>query len=362
MPPPTDWLPFLEDAYRARTFSNFGPVATRLENALTAKYALPGRRAVLVSNCTVGLTAVLLALRVRGPVIVPAFTFPATAQAVLQANCQPVFGDVARETWELDLARADELIGRHDAAAVIHVRAFGFCHDVSALHEICRRRGVPLIVDAAAALGGKLSDQTPAGNQGDAEVFSLHATKVFGIGEGGVIFAPEPMVDSIRRAVNFGLAAGDVLQPGMNGKLTEVHAAIGLAVLDRIDGFIARRQGVVAEYLRRLDDEFTALLPAGRGAAPWPTFPVLLPPGVHSARVADALRQFEIESRCYYHPALHETTVFRSDQTLIHSEHLARHMLCLPVYSDMTAEEAECVVDAFPNAVTLARQSKRLAA
>src|SRR5215211_3592130 len=90
VPEPSAWLPYLEPAYRSAQFSNFGPVATRLEACLREAYAAPGREPVLVASATIGLTASLLALGVRGPVAVPAFTFPATVQAIVAAGCAPI--------------------------------------------------------------------------------------------------------------------------------------------------------------------------------------------------------------------------------------------------------------------------------
>src|SRR5207248_1648525 len=143
-----------EEAYTLKRFSNFGPVVVRLEDELTRKYG-NGRRAVLVASGTAGLVAALVALDVQGPVVVPAFTFPATAQAVLQAGCTPVFCDVAAETWELDPEALEHLLRTEKVAAVLHVRSFGFCRDLGGVEAIARRYGVPLLVDSAAALGGK---------------------------------------------------------------------------------------------------------------------------------------------------------------------------------------------------------------
>jgi dTDP-4-amino-4,6-dideoxygalactose transaminase len=186
IPPPDAWLPYLQEAYQQRRFANFGPLATRLEHALTDKYGNGQREAVLVASGTAGLTAALLALNVRGKVVMPAFTFPATAHAALCAGCQPLLCDVSPQTWELDPGALSRLLQRETVGAVIHVRAFGFCRDLNEIEDVVRPFGVPLLVDAAAALGGQTAQGAYVGCQGDLEVFSLHATKVFEIGRAHV--------------------------------------------------------------------------------------------------------------------------------------------------------------------------------
>src|SRR5262249_26192399 len=154
----------------------------------------------------------------------------------------------------------------------------------------CRGRGVPLVVDAAAALGGRLPDGRWAGLQGDLEVFSLHATKVFGVGEGGVILAPPDRVPALRRALNFGLGDGDVAGPGLNGNMSEFHGAVGLAVLRHIERFIARREAVARRYRAALGTPAGVGGPRAVGTPPWQTFPLLAPPGVDAAGVVARAR------------------------------------------------------------------------
>jgi dTDP-4-amino-4,6-dideoxygalactose transaminase len=346
IPEPREWLPFLADSYRQRLYSNFGPAATRLEEALAEKYG-GGRRALLTANATAGLTVALQAFRVRGSVVVPAFTFPATAQAVLQAGCRPLFCDVSPRTWELDLdALAALLRGRNPIGAVIHVRSFGFCRDLGPLENLLRGRGIPLIIDAAAALGGRLDDGRWCGGQGDVEVFSLHATKVFGIGEGGVIFAPPEREAELRCVLNFGLQCRDIVLPGMNGKLSDFHAAVGLAVLARIDAFIERRTHIARRYARTFHHTAMLQLPPAAGAPSWQTFPLRLLDGSADAL---ALRAYEkgVELRRYYAPALTDSTLFAGAASgrVETARALVRGMICLPIYSDMTDPEAGQVID-----------------
>jgi dTDP-4-amino-4,6-dideoxygalactose transaminase len=268
-------------------------------------------------------------------------------QAVLAAGCEPVFCDISLATWELDPQRLEERLRRGKVAAVIHVRSFGFCHDLSPMEAITRRHGVPLVVDAAAALGGALNSGAWAGGQGEMEVFSLHATKVFGVGEGGLILARCQHVAALRRASNFGIDGCDVTSHGLNAKLSDFHAAIGLAVLDHIDEFTERRRGVAATFANSLGGCRELTLPPIAGRTPTQTFPVL----ARTATVAEALvvatRQRGVELRRYYRPALHQTTLFRTAERdhLENSAAISECVVCLPVYSDMTSAEEQRVIE-----------------
>lgn len=361
LPSPEEWLPFLAASYRERYFSNRGPCVRQLEAAMAEKFASPDREVILVSSCTAGISAALISLGIQGPVILPAFTFPATVQATLAANCTPVFSDVSPATWELDPRCLENLLLAGSAKAIIHVRTFGFCHDLSEIDAIATSHGVPLIVDAAAALGGTLSKGQHVGSQGLLEVFSLHATKVFGIGEGGVIFAPRGRIaDGIRSTINFGLQDGITIGPGLNGKLSEFAAAVGLAMLDKIDTFISHRTSIVDRYLLQLGAAICSPLPEGISRPPWQTFPVLLnaeKTGLGTTRLVKTCKARGLEVRRYYHPAMHQKGFFSSSVPLPCTEMLAEQMICLPVYSDMTASESDEVIRIFREALSTQTES-----
>jgi dTDP-4-amino-4,6-dideoxygalactose transaminase len=348
VPEPAAWLPYLRRSYDERIFSNSGPAARRLEAALAERYAGPDREVILAANCTAGLTAALLAVGATGRVVVPAFTFPATAQAVLQSGCRPVFCDVSPVTWELDPEALATVLRRYPASVVMPVRAFGFCRDLADVTAVATRHGARVVVDAAAALGGRLADGTPVGRQGDIEIFSMHVTKVFGIGEGGAIFTTAEHAIRVRRACNFGVDGSDVVMAGLNAKLSDVHAAIGLAVLERIDQFMARRREVQSRYDRMLGDCPWATGARAVGSPPMQTYPLLVDAADRAGALVGHCGQRGVELRRYYAPALHQASAFAAFErgALAASEDLAGRMVCLPVHSDMTDAEIETVIAA----------------
>lgn len=352
LPLPAEWLPHLQPAYDAAWFTNFGPVHERFAAALTEKYGSAQRVAVPVANATAGLTALLIAFGVQGAVIVPSFTFAASAQAILHAGCTPLFCDVDPATWSLDPLCLERLLaeaGTGMVGAVMPVRSYGFAQDFSALEAVCRRHAVPMLIDSAAGLGGRLDDGGWIGQQGDAEVFSLHATKVFGIGEGGVVFCAPERVEALKVALNFGIRGATIGGRGLNGKLSEFHAAVGLAMLDHIDRHIDDRNRYVARYralLAPLVEKGLVTLPQHAGRAPFQTFPLRLAEGLDAAAVLTLAAERGLELRRYYFPLLHRQPGFSDARqtTLSVSEALAPQMLCLPVYSEMEEGLPEQVV------------------
>jgi dTDP-4-amino-4,6-dideoxygalactose transaminase len=334
VPAPEEWLPDLEASYEAGWFTNRGPAVQVLEQELAELF---GRPATAVANATVGLTAALMALNEQGRVVLPAFTFPATACAVQLAGCEPALCDVDAETWELDpVALKEALAG--GAAAVIHVRALGLCRDLSAVEAVCAAAGTPLVVDSAAALGGRSAAGHEIGHAGVCEVFSLHATKPFAIGEGGVVLGDADAIDAVRRASNFGLVDGDVVGRGLNAKMDEFAASRARAMLRRLDAEIEGRARHAAAYRDALDHTQVAH-PVNPGAPPWQTYPVRLLDADTRPALLDELAARGIEARAYYRPALHESSAFRSAVRLPVSEHLSRSMVCLPNYGNATDDE-----------------------
>lgn len=340
IPGPGEWLPFLKESYRQHWFSNFGPVATRLEREFADRFGVPGEGFVATANATAGLAACLIAEGVTGPVLMPAFTFPATAAAIRMAGAEPVLVDVDRGTGVCDLSALERALERTGAKAAMLVAPFGIAQDFSFHIALCEARGAAVVIDNAAGLGGR---RVPHGAA--YEVYSLHATKPFAIGEGGAIRTCESRVVGLRAALNFGLPwdGGAPGRWGVNGKMSDISAAIGLAVLAEYEAVLHARREQAAAYIElsrrfgdiafhhRLDD------------APWQVFPCLLPSaGATSQFVEDAARQ-GLEVRRYYRPSMDEWGGIRSAGDCGASRMLAERMICLPIYSRASDQEVAAI-------------------
>jgi dTDP-4-amino-4,6-dideoxygalactose transaminase len=321
-----------------------------------------GTQVATLSSGTMSLLFTLQAIGLQPgqKVIFPSFTFMATAQAVRYAGGIPVFAEI-EDDLTLSPADLEELLTRHDnVAAVIPVHMYGLPCRVDALKEIVDRAAPrpAIIYDSAHAFGSSL-DGRPVGGFGDAEVFSLSATKILVSVEGGMVSSRNPeIIDRIRKMRNYGIEANyDAHWPGLNGKMSEFHAIIGLENLRRLDRLMAERQGKARYYLQQIRSR-TAF-----ETLPWPDgvvhtfkdFTVLVPDeraGTRDAIVA-FLKARGIETRAYFHPPVHEQHYFRrfADRPLPRTESMARRVITLPFFTSITEEEMDYVVGALAEAL-----------
>jgi dTDP-4-amino-4,6-dideoxygalactose transaminase len=227
----------LNDMLDRRWLSNNGPYVQQFEQQLAE--LIGAKHCIALCNATVALEIVTRAAGVTGEVIIPSFTFIATAHALQWQQITPVFCDIDPQTHNIDPQQIEALITPR-TTAIIGVHVWGQPCNVEALAEIAKRRGLRLIYDAAHAFGCT-HQGTMVGNFGDAEVFSFHATKFFNTFEGGAIVTnDDDLASKIRLMQNFGFVNYDrVDYIGTNGKMSEVSAAMGLTGLESIEEFIA---------------------------------------------------------------------------------------------------------------------------
>ncbi len=338
--------------------TNFSKYVTKFEEE-ASDYL--NAHALTVSSGTMGLVFALhsLGLQKGQKVILPSFTFMATAQAVLYAGGIPVFVDVEND---LTLSPSDlaDLLEKHDnVGGVIGTHVYGMPCQVEKLQEIVedfsrqKSRPIFLLYDAAHAFGSKLGGR-PVGSFGNAEVFSLSVTKTLVSVEGGMIASRDPEVmQRIRRMRNYGIESNyDAHWPGMNGKMSEFHAIIGLHNLRRIDELVALRQGKARYYFGQIHERTNfEFLPWPEGVVhTFKDLTVLLPDGKMDKRdnVMAFLKTQGVETRAYFYPAVHEQKKFHefADRPLPRTESLSRRVITLPFYTTMTEDEMDYVVEA----------------
>jgi dTDP-4-amino-4,6-dideoxygalactose transaminase len=283
--------------------------------------------------------------------VMPSFTFPATAQAALWADLTPRLVDIDPSNWHLDAEHLEQLVhaNRPEVGLVMAVSTFGTPPDAQARirWEIaCREAGVPLIVDSAAAFGAIADDLTPIGSQGDVEVVSFHATKPFAIGEGGAVFTRNrELLERIELAVNFGFARDRSMSfaMGLNAKMSELHAATALAVLDELDSILDARRHAASTIRAQAADGLT--WQSGCERSTWQFVPVAFA-DTHQRDAAVLACAGRVEVRTYYEP-LHTMEPFRhiavTQDDLTATEDLYRRILCLPMANDLTEDEMSAV-------------------
>jgi dTDP-4-amino-4,6-dideoxygalactose transaminase len=346
LPTPAEYLPLLQEIQENGWYSNFGPLARRLEDQLLTTIGGPEETCVTCSSATAGLSATLLAIGRPGPVLLPAFTFAASLGAVRAAGMTPIVADVDERTWIFGKDLLDRALVETGASVVMLVAPFGIANNWEAELAICRKRGVAVIIDNASGLGG------PRGSNGFGEnvfeVFSMHATKPFAVGEGGAIFAHRSHDRALRSALNFALNSHT--EPGgptwgFNGKMSEFHAAIGIAQLSRFRTVVSRRRAFAALYRDRLARYPELVFPQDMNTAPWQFFPVLLPRISTAEQFIEAAAAASVEIRRYYRPSLSHWPKTRCFEPCPVAEGLAERMCVLPVRALDPSSEAKQVVE-----------------
>jgi dTDP-4-amino-4,6-dideoxygalactose transaminase len=356
LPAATEIDHYLELSRAERWFSNGGPcwrlLRERLEERVGA-YCIP------VASGTLGLMAALAAVletpgsNLKQGALMPSFTFLATAQAAVWAGLEPRLEDIAADHWHLDPERLEQALPGGGIAAALAVSAFGTPPPAETRERwtrACRAAGVPLIVDSAAGFGAVAADGVPVGAQGDVEVVSFHATKPFAIGEGGAVFTRDAgLRERIELAVNFGFRPNRTvgLTHGLNAKMSELHAATALAVLDDFDSVLEHRREAAAAIRARAGAELQ--WQAGAELSTWQFVPVALPTPERRERLAAGWRG-RIETRVYY-DSLHDLVPdYQALGGLERTEDLHRRILCLPMANDLSADERETIAVALADA------------
>lgn len=328
-----------------------GPAVRRLE-AEAAVY-LGVRHVVGVASCTSGLMLVAQACGMRGPVVLPSFTFSASAHALWWAGGRPCFADVEARTLTLDpddVARVVE-----GASGVLGTHLYGSPCRVERLQEVADAAGVPLVYDAAHALGSRRRGRR-IGGFGVAEVFSLSPTKVVIAGEGGLIATDD---DEVAEACRLGRDYGnpgdyDCRFPGLNARMSELHATVALASLDGLDERVARRNALVRRFAAGL-----AEVPGVRVVVPdegdLSTFKDLTCEidaaafGLTAEETAVALRAEGVDSRRYYAPPVHRQKAYTGlggFRPLPVTDAAAERVLSPPLWSHMTDGQVGAVAEA----------------
>jgi dTDP-4-amino-4,6-dideoxygalactose transaminase len=338
--------------------TNFGKHVTRFEQRAAEYLGVPA--AATTSSGTMALIFALQALGLEKgqKVILPSFTFVATAQAALYAGGVPVFAEV-RDDLTLDPDDLETLLDRHtDAGAVVAVHTYGLPAQTTRIEHVVERasrkrgRSIPLVYDAAHAFGSAV-DGRRVGSFGDAEVFSLSVTKALVSVEGGMVTSKNSdLIRRIGKMRNYGIEANyDAHYPGLNGKMSEFHALVGLYNLERLDGYLEVRQRNARHYHNRIAalTHFELFSWPEGVVHTFKDFTVMTPPHLNSKRdqIMARLKERGIETRAYFHPPVHEQSFFRqfADRQLPRTEALSRRVITLPFFTSITTEEMDYVAE-----------------
>jgi dTDP-4-amino-4,6-dideoxygalactose transaminase len=361
LPPLADFLPYLEQIWNNKVLTNGGPFHQRFEAELAEYLGVP--HISLFTNATIALVTALQSLRITGEVITTPYSFVATAHSLLWNGIKPVFADIDPHTLNLDPASIEAAITPL-TTAIMPIHCYGTPCDVQAIQRIADDYNLKVIYDAAHAFGVRRAGQSVL-RHGDLSVLSFHATKVFNTFEGGAIISPDAKTKQrIDHLKNFGFVnETTVVATGINGKMSEFNAALGLLQLQHVGRAIERRGQIDALYRQLLGDlpGLRLLDKPADATANRSYFPILVGQQFPVGRDAlyQALKDQGIHARRYFYPLISDFPMYRGlpsadPARLPVARAAAAQVLCLPIYPALVDDDVYRVVEVIRSAARIA--------
>lgn len=344
LPPFEEYKRWLIKCWDNNQLSNRGPLVQELEDNLNQ--FLGTSWILLTNNGTLPIQIAIRLMTKSGEIITTPFSYVATTSSIVWEQCTPVFADIEPKTFTIDPTKVEEAItDRTQAILATHV--FGNPCDINALDEISKRYNIPVIYDAAHAFGVRFETKSIF-QFGDISTCSFHATKLFHTGEGGAVFCNDKELQKeIFYTHNFGHDGHlNYHGLGINGKMSELQAAMGLALLPYIDELILKRKSIVETYKQHLNwgDNLNAMSIRSRTKWNFSYFPIILKSEESLLSLLSALKANGIHPRRYFYPSLNALPYVQYKEMPI-SESIAKRVLCLPLYATLSMQDVEHICE-----------------
>lgn len=342
LPPIEEFTAYLNEIWKSKWLTNRGLLLNELESKL--KDLLGINNLLVVNNGTLALQISIKAADLKGEIITTPFSYVATVSSIVWENCQPVFVDIDEDYLTIDENKIEAAI-TDKTSAILATHVYGNPCNVEKIEEIARKHNLKVIYDAAHCFGVKYKGQSIL-NWGDVSTLSFHATKLFHTGEGGAIVCNDKdLADKIFYHHNFGHRGEEEFWGlGVNGKVSEINAAMGLALLPYIDEILSNRKKICDIYDSRLNNSNVKLLKF-RDGLEWnySYYPVIFPTEKTLVQVRKALNDKNIFPRRYFYPTLNKLPYLKDYKKCEIAEEISKKVLCLPLYADLDPSAAESV-------------------
>lgn len=339
----------LEDVWDSRWLTNSGDQHQQLEKRLTALLKTPGLS--LFNNGTIALVTAVQSLRLSGEVITTPFTFPATPHVLAWNGIQPIFCDIDPVTMNIDASKIERMI-TPKTTGILGVHVFGTPCDVLQIQKTADMYGLKVVYDAAHAFMAEIDDKG-IGCFGDITMFSFHATKLYHTAEGGALtYKDSNLKKRIDLLKNFGIKNEDeVMMPGINGKMNEIQAALGILMLDELEKERSLRKKIYKVYREQLDtvDGLSLPPPSKANVDSFQYFPIRINQkrfGISRDEVYQKFKEYNVFTRKYFYPLCSRYACYRqiesaSPKNLPNATQAVEQVLVLPFYGDLTIESAK---------------------
>ncbi|WP_165724807.1 DegT/DnrJ/EryC1/StrS family aminotransferase [Pseudoalteromonas sp. SA25] len=358
LPPLNDYTAHITSIFERNWLTNNGPCLQKLEQQLAEYFNV--EHLLLVANGTLALQVAFAALNIdankKSSVLTTPFSFAATASSLCFAGITPEFVDINPNTYNIDITKVTPA-QLSNASAILGVHVFGNPCDVDTIEQIAKQHDLKVIYDAAHAFASNLNGESVL-SYGDIATLSLHATKLFHSVEGGaIIFKYKADYLKAKQLINFGFDAQQNPEfVGINAKMSEMHAAMGLSLFKSLPHITAQRRALTVRYAERL----TAI--AGLELQQWHDsgenngayMPVLLNSETVLVQVQKVLTEFGIQTRRYFYPSLSLVPAYGMQGSTPIANNISERILCLPMYTDLALdgvdEICECLIIALKQA------------
>jgi len=336
------FMGYVDSIYASGWLTNHGPLVTELEERL--RDYLGVRNIVLTNNGTLALQVAYRALKLSGSAITTPFSFVATTSSLQWEGIRPIFVDIDKASWNLDPQAIEERI-ESDTSAIVATHVFGNSCDVEAIAQVAERYRLKVIYDGAHAFNVRYRNRSVF-NWGDVSTLSFHATKLFHTIEGGAIVTDDDALAArIRLLCNFGIVDTDVIDGiGINAKLNEFAAAMGLCILDDMPLILEQREEITRRYEDRLGDHFDLQQQQPHSERNHSYFPIALANEDQLLRCRAALNAKGINPRRYFYPSLDTLGYLQPQPPQVQSRSLSRRVLCLPIYPGLPQHVQDSVI------------------
>lgn len=341
--PLEEYVDLLKGVWDRGILTHNGPLVQQLEKEISQKLGM--ENFIAVSNGTIAIQMAIKALELKGEIITTPFTWVATLSAIQWEGCVPVFCDIEPDTLSIDPNKIEEKLTKK-TVAIMPVHVFGNPCDVEAIEKIAKKHNLKVIYDAAHAIGSTYKNKSLL-EYGDIAATSLHATKLLNTAEGGGCITTNPELnEKLKRIRFFGHnETKDIVEEGFNGKLTEVHAALGIANLKYYEEILQDRKNKYFFYKNALENlPFLQFQTLKLGEPNYSYFPIIFDTEEKLLKVEFALNRQKIYPRRYFYPAVNTLNNIVSYEAMPIAEGIAKRILCLPLYFNLREEEIENII------------------
>lgn len=344
LPELSEYTKILESVWDTGILTHNGPLVQRFEKEFARNLGV--ENFITVTNGTIALQIAIKALELQGEIITTPFTWIATVSAIQWEGCTPVFCDIEADTLNIDVTKIEELI-TDKTVAIMPVHVFGNPCNVDEIERIATKHNLKIIYDAAHAVGSTFDGQSVL-EYGDVSAISLHGTKIFNTAEGGGLISKESkLIERFKEIRFFGHDDNkEIVSDGFNGKMTEIHAALGLASIKSYFDILSDRKKLYEEYYKGLQNvDGLSFQKIKYGATNFSYFPVIFEDEDVLLSVEKALNSNNIFPRRYFYPSLDTVAYLQAKQKCNVSRSVASRILCLPLFSGLERDSQLLIIN-----------------